>query len=139
MAGDNLARTLSRPSLSRRASLSFSSSSKNSWTSIHLGEISSDPTNVFENNEREDDEEELTWAAIERLPTYDRMRKGRLKHVSDNGKVNYEEFDAVNLGIRNKILIMESLLKIIEEDNEKLLRKIRDRIDRFEFSLFLFL
>ncbi|XP_021904036.1 pleiotropic drug resistance protein 2-like [Carica papaya] len=130
MAGDNLARTLSRPSLSRRASLSFSSSSKNSWTSIHLGEISSDPTNVFENNEREDDEEELTWAAIERLPTYDRMRKGRLKHVSDNGKVNYEEFDAVNLGIRNKILIMESLLKIIEEDNEKLLRKIRDRIDR---------
>lgn len=43
----------------------------------------------------EEDEEELKWAAIERLPTYDRLRKGlMLKHVLDEqGKVGYEEDD----------------------------------------------
>lgn len=35
----------------------------------------------------EDDEEELKWAAIDGLPTFERMRKGVLKYVHDDGHV----------------------------------------------------
>ena len=46
---------------------------------------------------REEDEEELRWATIERLPTYDRLRKGMLKQVLDSGSIRYEEVDVANL------------------------------------------
>ena len=76
-----------------------------------------------------DDEEELKWAAMERLPTYDRLRKGMLRQVLDNSKV-VEEVDVTNLGMQDKKRLMESILKVAEEDNEKFLRRLRDRTDR---------
>ena len=89
---------------------------------------------VFERSDRhtqEDDEYHLTWAAIERLPTFERMRKGVMKHVDENGKVMHDEVDVAKLGLHDKKLLLDSILKIVEEDNEKFLRKIRDRQDRF--------
>ncbi|KAK7858557.1 pleiotropic drug resistance protein 2 [Quercus suber] len=68
--------------------------------------------------------------ALERLPTYDRLRKGMLKQVLDNGRIGYEEIDVTNLGVQDKKHLIESLLKVAEEDDEKLLRRIRDRTDR---------
>ena len=44
-----------------------------------------------------DEEEEVLWAAIERLPTYDRLRKGMLRQVAENGKVDYDEVDVRKL------------------------------------------
>lgn len=85
---------------------------------------------VFRRSRKEDDEEELKWASIERLPTYDRLRKGILKQVLDNGRVNYEEVDITKLGMQEKKLLLESILKTAEEDNEKFLHRLRDRIDR---------
>ena len=85
---------------------------------------------VFQKSGREDDEEELMWAALEQLPTYDRLRKGMLKQVLDNGRVGYEEIDVTNLGVQDKKHLIESVLKVAEEDNEKLLRTLRDRTDR---------
>ncbi|KAF3943654.1 hypothetical protein CMV_029807 [Castanea mollissima] len=81
---------------------------------------------------QEEDEEELRWAAIERLPTYDRLRKGTpmLTQVLANGKVVHDEVDVTNLGMQDKKLLMESFLKVAEEDNEKFLRRLRDRTDR---------
>nr|XP_023897861.1 ABC transporter G family member 34-like [Quercus suber] len=76
-----------------------------------------------------DDEEELRWAAIERLPTYDRLRKGMLRQVLDSGKV-VQEVDVTNLGMQDKKRLMESILRVAEEDNEKFLRRLRDRTDR---------
>ncbi|KAI6669871.1 hypothetical protein NL676_004756 [Syzygium grande] len=77
-----------------------------------------------------DNEEELRWAAIERLPTYDRMRKGILTQVWSNGRVVHDEVDVTKLGAQDKKVLMESILKVVEEDNEKFLRWLRDRTDR---------
>lgn len=76
-----------------------------------------------------DDEEELKWAALERLPTYDRLRKGMLRQFVGSGKV-VQEVDVTKLGMQDKKRLMESILKVAEEDNEKFLRRLRDRTDR---------
>lgn len=79
---------------------------------------------------REDDEEELRWAAIERLPTYDRIRRGVLTRVRSNGRIVHDEIDVTKLGPQDKKVLMENILKVVEDDNEKLLRRLRDRTDR---------
>lgn len=118
LAGDDLARsTSSRRSWRSRSSASF----REVWTA---------PPDVFSRSSRQDDEEELKWAAIERLPTYDRLRKGMLRQVLDSGRVVHEEVDVTKLGIQDKKLLMESILKVVEEDNEKFLLRLRDRTDR---------
>jgi hypothetical protein len=91
---------------------------------------------MFQKSGREEDEEELKWAAIERLPTYDRLRKGMLKQVRDSGSVRYEEFDVANLDVHGRKQLIESILKVAEEDNEIFLRKLRERTDRSD-SFFL--
>ncbi|KAL6327277.1 hypothetical protein AAG906_017834 [Vitis piasezkii] len=79
---------------------------------------------VFQSR-KEDDEEELKWAAIERLPTFERLRKGMLKQVLDDGKVVHEEVDFTNLGMQERKHHIESILKVVEEDNEKFLLRLR--------------
>ncbi|XP_073223461.1 pleiotropic drug resistance protein 2-like [Cicer arietinum] len=81
------------------------------------------------------EEEKLKWENLWRLPTYDRMRKGILKQVLDNGKVNYEEVDITKLGVQEKQRLLETILKTPEEDNENFLLKIRDRVDRVGIEL----
>lgn len=122
LAGDDLARSLSsRRTFSRRSRMA-SASIREAWNV---------PSDVFQRSQRqEDDEEELRWAAIERLPTYDRLRMGVLKQVLDNGRVLHDEVDVTRLGMQDKKQLMESILKVVEEDNEKFLRRLRDRIDR---------
>lgn len=74
---------------------------------------------VFQRSRREiDEEEELKWEALGRLPTYDRMRKGILKQVLDDGRVTYEQIDITKLGVQEKKHLLESILKTAEEDNE---------------------
>lgn len=117
--------------------LATSTSSRRSWTSTSFREVwTAVPPDVFERSDRhtqEDDEYHLTWAAIERLPTFERMRKGVVKHVLDTGKVVHDEVDVAKLGLHDKKLLLESILKIVEEDNEKFLRRLRDRQDRLVF------
>ncbi|WMV55883.1 hypothetical protein MTR67_049268 [Solanum verrucosum] len=78
----------------------------------------------------EEEEKELKWAAIDRLPTYDRMRKGMMKEVIGNGRVVHHEVDMTNLGNQDRKVLMESILKVVEDDNEKFLRTLRNRTDR---------
>ncbi|GAU16051.1 hypothetical protein TSUD_339220 [Trifolium subterraneum] len=75
-------------------------------------------------------EEDLIWAAIERLPTFDRIRKGLLNQMLDNGKVVHCPIDFTNLGCDDRRLLLESMLKCVEEDNERFLRGLRDRANR---------
>jgi hypothetical protein len=72
----------------------------------------------------EDDEEALKWAAIEKLPTYDRMRKG----ILTAGGV--EEVDIGGLGLQERRNLIERLVRTAEEDNERFLLKLRDRMER---------
>ncbi|KAL5545906.1 hypothetical protein UlMin_005593 [Ulmus minor] len=53
-----------------------------------------------------------------------------LRQVLDNGRVVHDEVDVTNLGMQDKKQLMESILKVVEEDNEKFLRRLRDRTDR---------
>ncbi|KAI6679848.1 hypothetical protein NL676_033729 [Syzygium grande] len=81
LVGDDLAWSTS----SRR---SWASSSHRRWGAASVREAWQAQPDVFSRSwRREDDEEELRWAAIERLPTFDRLRKGVLKRVLDEGKV----------------------------------------------------
>lgn len=81
---------------------------------------------VFSTSEREDDEEALKWAAIERLPTYLRIRRSILKSEEGKGR----EVDIKKLGLTERKILLERLVKTAEEDNEKFLLKLRERMDR---------
>lgn len=82
---------------------------------------------VFSRSSRdEDDEEALKWAALEKLPTYDRIRKGILAGVAGE----HMEVDIQDLGFQEKKNLMERLLRVAEEDNEKFLLKLKNRMDR---------
>ncbi|KAL6977141.1 hypothetical protein U1Q18_042249 [Sarracenia purpurea var. burkii] len=117
-----------RSSVSRRHSVE--SGSRRFQGSASLREAWAAP-DVFRRSKREDDdEEELRWAAIERLPTYDRRRKGVLKQVLDNGRVVHEEVNVGHPGMRDKMILMENLLNVAEVDNQRFLQRLRDRTDR---------
>ncbi|XP_024637157.1 pleiotropic drug resistance protein 1 isoform X2 [Medicago truncatula] len=75
----------------------------------------------------EDDEEALKWAAIEKLPTYNRLKKGLL--ASSHGVAN-EIIDIDKLGVQERQKLLNRLIKAAEEDNEKFLLKLKERIDR---------
>lgn len=124
------ARSLSRGSASRR--ISFASVSTRSWASASVREVFTAPgQDAFQRSAREfDDQEELMWAAIERLPTYDRTRKGILKQVMEDGKVVREEVDFAHLGNQERKHLMDNILKVVDEDNERFLQRLRERTDR---------
>lgn len=73
----------------------------------------------------EDDEEALKWAAIERIPTYSRWRKGLL--TTPQGEAC--EIDIHKLGFQERKNLMERLVKVAEADNEKFLLKLKNRLD----------
>ncbi|XP_004235646.1 ABC transporter G family member 36 [Solanum lycopersicum] len=88
----------------------------------------------------EEDEEALTWAALERLPTYDRLRKTVLKSFAEsenqgNKKVVHKEVDVRNLGFNERQEFIDRFFRVAEEDNEKFLRKFRNRIDKVGITL----
>ncbi|KAH9312922.1 hypothetical protein KI387_027957 [Taxus chinensis] len=88
----------------------------------------------------DDDERNLMWAAIERLPTYNRLRtsimfqsgseKGNATDVEEGKKKLPKEVDVRKLGSMERKFFIESLFKLTEQDNEKFLKKLRCRIDR---------
>lgn len=75
-----------------------------------------------------DDEYDLQWAAIERLPTFERLRKSVFRKEADGG--DRTVVDVTKLGPEEWHLVVEKLIKHIERDNLKLLQKIRDRTDQ---------
>ncbi|XP_056166742.1 pleiotropic drug resistance protein 1-like [Syzygium oleosum] len=82
---------------------------------------------IFSRSSRdEDDEEALKWAALEKLPTYLRIRRGIL--AEEEGQIR--EVDIENLGSIERRNLLERLLNTAEEDNEKFLLKLKKRIER---------
>ncbi|XVE79297.1 hypothetical protein DITRI_Ditri14bG0046700 [Diplodiscus trichospermus] len=123
-----MAASLAGEDLSRQ----MSSSSRRSQRASSVREMFNAP-DVFERSSRRqevNDEEELRWAAIERLPTYDRLRKGMLKQVMTDGNVVHDEVDVTKLRTKARKQLMNSILKVVDEDNEKFLTGLRSRTDR---------
>ncbi|PRQ25679.1 putative ABC-transporter extracellular domain-containing protein [Rosa chinensis] len=80
---------------------------------------------------REDDEEALKWAALHRLPTFTRLKKGLL--TTPQGHAN--EVDVHHLELQEKKDLIERLVGVAEEDHEKFLLRLKSRIDRVGISL----
>ena len=80
------------------------------------------------------DDEALKWAALEKLPTYNRLKKGLL--TASNGEVN--EIDVTDIGIHERKKVLERLVGVAEEDNQKFLLKLRERIDRYPLLILPF-
>jgi hypothetical protein len=85
---------------------------------------------VGDHHEIDDDEEALKWAALEKLPTYDRLRTSILQKFLGS-KVVHEEVDVRHIGFAERQRIIDNLLKVADEDNERFLLKLRHRIDRY--------
>ncbi|XP_026448913.1 ABC transporter G family member 36-like [Papaver somniferum] len=93
-----------------------------------------------------DDEEALRWAALEKLPTYDRLRTSILQSYVDNEQQQHQnqnnrqqvvnkEVDVRNLDVNERLAFIERIFKVAEEDNEKFLKKFRNRIDKVGIKL----
>lgn len=82
-----------------------------------------------------DNEYASQWAAVERLPTTDRLRLSLFDEDGDRNSVHEHKaakklVDVTKLEAPERHQLIEKLLKHIENDNLRLLRKIRERIDK---------
>eukprot|EP00249_Psilotum_nudum_P025134 c29384_g1_i2 orf=661-5040(+) len=77
-----------------------------------------------------DDEEALKWAALEKLPTYDRVRTSILKNVLSGKRSIFSEVDVTKLAPEDRQHLIDRNLKDTEADNERFLFKIKDRINK---------
>ncbi|XVE73519.1 hypothetical protein DITRI_Ditri11bG0124800 [Diplodiscus trichospermus] len=88
--------------------------------------------------ENDDDELELQWAAIERLPTYRRIRTSLFdqKLLNDSKEedniLGRKVIDVTELGALERRVFIDKLITRIEDDNLRLLKKLKERIDRQE-------
>lgn len=85
----------------------------------------------------EEDEEALRWAALEKLPTYDRLRTTIMKSYTNEDEnqrqrtsILHKEIDVRKLDPNDKQQFIDRIFKVAEEDIEKFLRKFRNRIDK---------
>ncbi|KAJ3701263.1 hypothetical protein LUZ61_004968 [Rhynchospora tenuis] len=63
----------------------------------------------------EDDEEQLKWAALEKLPTFNRVRKGILMG-SEGERL---EVDVEAMGTLERKMLLDRLMRVADDDNEK--------------------
>jgi hypothetical protein len=100
----------------------------------HTSSFRSSPGLSSTKGDADADQYALQWAAIERLPTYDRMRSSLFDKDDDDagGTDNRgkQVIDVTKLGALERHVFIEKLIKHIENDNLRLLRKIRNRIDK---------
>ncbi|XP_042478937.1 pleiotropic drug resistance protein 3-like isoform X4 [Macadamia integrifolia] len=84
----------------------------------------------------EDDELNLQWAAIERLPTNQRLRLSLFDDSSNGERESNGDgkgkrvVDVTKLRAIDRHAIIDKLIKHIENDNLRLLQKLRNRIDK---------
>lgn len=79
----------------------------------------------------EEEEQALTWAALERLPTYNRVRKGIIHNVLGEQC----EMDIANLSFHDRQLLLDRLFNMADDNTEQFLFKMRERIDKVGLSL----
>ncbi|KAJ1292576.1 hypothetical protein BS78_01G000500 [Paspalum vaginatum] len=126
---------------SSRRSLSWGSSISHSFRQMETAE---DPFGRAQSEQdHRDEEENLRWAALEKLPTYDRMRQGILRrallideeeggqHHQSGGGVEVVDIQKLAGGDGGRAL----LERLFQDDSERFLRRLRDRIDMVGIEL----
>ncbi|CAL5443911.1 unnamed protein product [Camellia sinensis] len=82
------------------------------------------------------DEEALRWAALEKLPTYARLRTSIIQYIAESAGVEHrsdkvvrKEVDVRKLDVNDRQQFIDRLFRVAEEDNERFLTKFRNRIE----------
>lgn len=87
---------------------------------------------IAEEDKDDDVEDTSLWAVIERLPTFERLRSS-LFDINNEGEVEKKGrrvVDVTKLRNEERRLFVHKLIKNVENDNLKLLTKVRDRIHK---------
>lgn len=66
------------------------------------------------------------WSAIDRLPTFERLKSSLFDENEDGKRV----VDVTKIGGPQRRLFIDKLIKHIQHDNLKILHKMRKRIDK---------
>lgn len=81
-----------------------------------------------------DDEHELQWAAVQRLPTFERITSAlfdvNVGTGADEDAKGKHVVDVTKLGAQERHIFIEKIIKHIENDNLRLLQKLRRRTDK---------
>nr|VDD07515.1 unnamed protein product [Brassica rapa] len=86
-----------------------------------------------------EDEEALKWAAIEKLPTYSRLRTSLMPALGEDdiysNQILNKEVDVTKLDGDDRQKFIDMVFKVAEQDNERILTKLRNRINRVGIKL----
>ncbi|KAL8217385.1 hypothetical protein R6Q57_020758 [Mikania cordata] len=88
------------------------------------------------------DEEALRWAALEKLPTYNRIRTTIFKNFNISSDIHQKQgddqkllMDVGELDAKAHQDFIDKIFKVADEDNGRFLKKFRDRLDKVGISL----
>ena len=100
----------------------------------HVSSFRSVSTVKSEHGRDADDEDVLQWVGVERLPTFERITTALFEKqdcTAGNGDVKGKGIiNVAKLGAQERHMFIEKLIKHIENDNLRLLHKLRKRIDQ---------
>ncbi|CAH1440211.1 unnamed protein product [Lactuca virosa] len=92
-------------------------------------------------NHAEEDEHGLKRAALESLPTFDRLRTAFMESYAtqdienQQGDTVHKQVDVRDLGADDHQQIIDKLFKVVEVDNDRFLRELRERFHRVGITL----
>jgi hypothetical protein len=123
-------------SASRRQSMSRSMRSMSARSSLSARGVGLfGGSNPFESAARgsaaSNDEDELRWAALEKLPTFNRLRTSVL--TKDSGSAR--QVDVQDLSTGDFAHLVEKFHRSTDDENQQLLVKLRQRLDRVGIEL----
>lgn len=106
---------------------------RNALSSFRRGTVSldMDADSIVE----EDEGVHLQWAAIERLPTFKRIKTSLFEASNAKDGEGKKVTDVTKLGAAERHLFIEKLINHIENDNLRLLQNLRERIERVGMKL----
>ncbi|KAF3450693.1 hypothetical protein FNV43_RR06782 [Rhamnella rubrinervis] len=89
---------------------------------------------------REDEEDDLSWSALQKLPTYNRLRTGILQSMVEPDHANNNSnqpklVDVLKLNADDRKQFIHRNFNASEQDNEKFLKKLKQRIERVKMPL----
>lgn len=88
--------------------------------------------NSARGSSREEDEADLRWAALEKLPTFKRIRTSILQ--KDSGSIR--EVDVKHLSTADFQHLLQTLYRPVDDDSDQhLMAKMRQRLDRIGVEL----
>ncbi|MBA0847495.1 hypothetical protein Goshw_018815, partial [Gossypium schwendimanii] len=76
----------------------------------------------------DDDEVELQWAAVERLPTMKRIRTSLFDQKLLNEDLGMKVVDVTGLGALERRVFIDHLITVIDKDHLNLLNRLKERM-----------